>query len=127
MFVACGLFLAVSLAHAFEISPLSFENGDYGGGAECYIENIKGKVLVSPTAIKVDGKLIALNPPNITKYNKKWLGEQVSVEFSQKGKSLLEDKSGGFSVGVGKIGMLKISYQGQNLTLKAREACYGAD
>ena len=119
------ILLVSSNLYALELSVLDFEAGDYGG-AECVIETPKGDVLVS-SSIRIDGKLMRVNLAKLTRFTKKWsTTEGVSLDFTQKKKKLLEEKRG-FSVGKGEVGVLTVSYQGKTVSIKAREACYGAD
>ena len=116
-----GVMLPISVIAA-ELMPLN--DSEIGGGATCMIVNTKGEFLIDDR-VKIDGILFDVKKQAVTTKTKTWLGDDLKITFTLSKGKMLEDKTGGFSVGTSPIGKLVFNYKGVQGTLKAREQCFG--
>lgn len=107
------------------IEPL--DEREVWGGAGCVIVDAgKDNVLVEQF-IRVNGLGRKVEKTSVSARSKVWKGDDLEVVFTALNGTMLETSDGGFAVGTGPRGTLKVSYQGSSTEIEAWEQCWGAD
>lgn len=122
--LAALLLAASSLAHANNTLRLNPVEG--GMGAMCVLAGKGDITWFDGEHLQIGTQKVALTLASTTRKSKTWKGNGVTATFTiPKGRILEQEHS--FSVGKGPLGTLTVDYQGNKLTQKAWEQCFGAD